>query len=57
MEHTSLTKNDINDLSLPEVEGILEGINTNNSTDEHGESEKLSGASAVEFLMSNGGQI
>lgn len=57
LEHTSLTKNDINELSLPEIEDLIESINANNSESNGESNETLSGTSALEFLMANNGKI
>ena len=58
MENTSLTKDDINNLSLCEVEGICEGFNSLHSEDTSGNtSNTLEGANALQYLIDNQGTI
>ena len=58
MENTSLTKDDINGMSLVEIEGLLEGFNSLHSTDDsQGDTSKLEGTSALQYLIDNQGTI
>ena len=59
MENTSLTKDDINNLSLVEVEGLLSGLSENHSTDNDSgnTSNTLEGANALQYLIDNQGTI
>jgi hypothetical protein len=60
LEHTSLTKDDILMLSVPEVEGILEGFRLNNEVDDKGNSSnkpRLEDSEALRFLINNGGKL
>ena len=58
MENTSLTKDDINGMSLVEIEGLLSGLSELHSTDgTHGDTSKLEGTSALQYLIDNQGTI
>lgn len=57
LEHSSLSKDEILMLSVAEVEGILEGFRKNNSTDKTEGANRLEGAEALKFLLSNGGEL
>ena len=59
LEHTSLSKDEILMLSVPEIEGILEGFRKNNSTEDTkgGSPDRLEDADALRFLIDNGGKL
>lgn len=58
VSNTSMTPDNVLDLSVPQVEGILEGIQRLNSTDESkGTTNRLEDADALKFILSNGGNL
>lgn len=57
MEHTSLTKDDINNMCLAEIEATLEGINANNSPDGNVKSGVLEGPAALDYLIKQQGGV
>ena len=58
VSNTSMTPNDVLELSIPELEGILDGIAFNNSTENSGSSpDRLEDAEVLKFLISNGGKL
>ena len=54
LENTSLSKDEILMLSIPEIEGILEGFRKNNSTDNTNDTNPLEGKEAVLALRDMG---
>lgn len=59
LEHTGMNKDEILMLSIPEIEGILEGFNANNTVD--GESKqkspKLEDQDALKYLIAAQGGV
>jgi hypothetical protein len=53
--NTSMTPDDVLELTIEQIEGILDGFRRNNSTEET--SDRLEDAEALKFLISNGGKI
>lgn len=55
LQNTSLNMNDIMNMSIPQLEYILEGISKNNKKSEtnSGSQEALDGADALEYLLQN----
>jgi hypothetical protein len=52
--NTSLTIEDALDLTVEQIEGIIEGMAANNSTEE---TDKLTDVDALRFLINSGGEL
>lgn len=55
--NTSMTPDDVLELTIEQVEGILDGFRRNNSTEETKSSDRLEDADALKFLLANGGKL
>ena len=55
--NTSLNKNDILDLSIGEIESIIDGISRANGSETTKDSKQLNGSDAIVFLMKGNGTL